>query len=83
MEGGKYQMSGFCRRNRRGHGFRIAHLAYHNNIHILAEGLLERSMKILGINADFPLVNKGFIGLKNIFNRVFNRNNVLFAFIID
>ena len=40
-------------------------------------------MKIFGINADFTLVDYGFIGYIYMFNRVLNRDNVARLLVVN
>ena len=40
-------------------------------------------MERKGVKADFPLFNHRLVVFKNVFNRVFKRNNVFFEITID
>ena len=77
MQSGKNEMAGFGGSNGSGNGFRSAHFTNHCDIHILAKHRQQSRLKILGINFHFPLVNNGPFFFKNIFNRVFNGDNML------
>ena len=54
----------------------IAHFADQNHIHIFPKNFFQRNVKIFGVNPDFPLINNGFIGDIDMFNRIFNGDNI-------
>src|SRR3989344_1310491 len=60
----------------RGHCFRGAHFADQDHIYVLAENRFECHMKIAGIDADFSLIDYGFIRNIHMFNRIFDGDNI-------
>ncbi len=75
----KDEVSRFCGSYRSGHSFRPAHLAYHQNINVLPKGRLQSRRKILRVHAHFSLLYQRLFRLVYVFNRVFNRENMLHA----
>ncbi len=76
-------MSGLSRGYRSCNCFLSAHLPHHGNIHVLAEHLAQRNVKVLRIDVNFALVNHGLLRLKDVFNRVFNRHDVVGTLRVD
>ena len=83
MQSGKHQVSGLGRSYRRRDCFRIAHFTDHQDIGILTRNSLESRMEIGSVKLHFALINNRFLGLKNVFNRILNGDNVLKSFQID
>ena len=60
--------------------FKIAHLADQNDVRILTQRTAQRIRKRRDIHTDFTLVNNAGRMFKAVFNRIFNRNDMCFAF---
>src|SRR3990167_11345685 len=60
-----------------------AHFTNEEDVDILTERRGKRRRKIFCVDAYFSLVDKRLLGFENIFDRVFNRDNVLHALGVD
>ena len=76
-------MAGVRRAHCGGERGRVAHFAEHDDIGVLAQNMFQRAVKIRSVETDFALFNHGLIILENKFNRVFERNDVLFEVAVD
>ena len=80
MQAGKNQMAGFRGSHGRGDGFAVAHFTDHDNIRILAKkGQGEMEIRV---SADFALGNDAAVLHEKIFDRVFDRDDVICALMI-
>ena len=57
----KDQVSRFCRRNRKGDGFRVAHLTDEQDVRVFAQRGAQCVRKALRVSAQLPLVDKGHL----------------------
>ena len=78
MQGAQTQMPGFRERDRVLHRLSRAHLADHDHIGRLPQHIFQRDFERLGIDADFALRDDTAFVLMNIFDGVFDRDNVPF-----
>ena len=62
---------------------RIAHFTNHDDIGILPQDVLERVMERKRVQADLTLFNDALVVLENVFNRIFQCDDVLFKAGID
>jgi len=61
----------------------IPHFADHDDVRVLAQNVPERMMERNRVQADLPLFNHRLIVFKNVFNRVFQRNDMLFEITVN
>ena len=59
MQGGEYQMSGFCCCDGSGNRIKVTHLPHKDDVRILTERRTERISIGIGIQPDLPLVYDG------------------------
>ena len=76
MERGKNQMPRLGRSHRSRDRFRIAHLADHNNVGVLPQDRPQSVVKRKGVHPDFSLGDDAPVLGKNIFNRVFDGDDM-------
>ena len=67
----------------RGKADGIAHFTEHDDVRVLPQDIFERVMKRLRVQSDFALFNDTLVVFKNKFNRVFERDDVLFEIAVD
>ncbi len=79
----EHQVSGFSGSDRGGDSLRIAHLADHHNIGILPKNTTESGVEVWGIKFNLALINDGFLGFENIFNRILDGNDMFESFQVD
>ena len=74
-------------RVRRAHGRReadrVAHFTDHDDVRVLAQNVFERVMKRKRVEADLPLFDDRLVVFKHVFDRVFQRDDVLFEVGVD
>ena len=61
----------------------VAHFADHDDVRVLAQNMFERVMKGKRVEADFALFDDRLVVFKNEFDRVFQRDDVLFEIGVD
>src|SRR5436305_1543450 len=76
VDGGQHEMPGFGGIQSQAHGLRLAHLAYHQHIGVLAQGVEEGLLEGRGVPADFALTNVGHSWAEGVFNRALDRDDV-------
>src|SRR3989344_5357252 len=76
-------MSGLGSSNRSRNSFRIAHFSNHHDISILAKDSCKSSMEVRGVDFDFALLDQRLLRFVDIFDRIFNSNDVLQPLAID
>ena len=76
-------MAGFRRGQNRRHGFRVAHFTHQNDIGILPQNAAQRVNEIGRIAAHLYLFDDRLRVRVVIFNRIFNRDNVESAALVD
>ena len=79
----EHQVTCFSCRQGGGDGFDIAHLTDEDHIGVLAHSRTHSRGEIIGINADFTLINHGLLVMVNDFNGIFNGHDVDFTVFID
>src|SRR5580692_815272 len=79
VQGGQNQMAGFGCENRGGNGFEVAHFADQNDVGILTQGSAQRGGERSGVDFDFALIDETFFVAVQIFDRVFDGDDVLGA----
>jgi hypothetical protein len=79
VERREHQVAGLGGGNCGRHGLWRAHLAYHQHVDVLAKDRLQRRLEVGGVDAHFALVDERFFIIKKIFDRVFDRDDVLGA----
>jgi hypothetical protein len=77
VKGRENQVAGFACRQRDAHGVRIAHFTYDDEIRRLSDSRSQGGRKIWGIDPDFDLFDDAPPVGMLIFDRVFNRDDVL------
>src|SRR3989344_5118529 len=77
MQSGKYQVAGLSGCNSSRHRLWITHLANHHNIGILTEDTMESCGEIWRIDLHLALIDNGFLGFEDVFNRIFDGNDML------
>ncbi len=83
MQSGQYQVAGFGGMQSGLHRLLIAHLADQDHVRVLAQGVFEGGGEILGVTADFPLVDDRFAVLVEEFNGVLHGDDVHGALVVD
>ena len=83
MKRTEHEVTGFRRGNGGPDGFDIAHLPHQNHIGILAERGPERSEKALCVVTDLELADEALIVPIDKLDRVFNRDDVALANLVD
>lgn len=79
MKGSEDEMPRFRRRQCRIHGLPVAHFADKQYIRVLAQRFPYPFGKGLEVNPIFPLADKGQLPRHDIFNGIFQRNDVAAA----
>ena len=77
------EVPGFRGGYRRRHGLRAAHFSDQEHVHILAESGKQRGGEIFRVDADLALVDERLLGLKNVLDGVFYRDDVFHALDVD
>jgi hypothetical protein len=67
----------------RGNGLGIAHLAHDNHVRVLAQHVDERPIERMHVRQHLLLHHNGAFVFVNEFNRVFNRDDLAAALIVD
>ena len=83
MQGCKHQMAGFRGDQRRFDGLQVTHFTHENHIRILTEDGFQTIGKGAGILPDLTLVDNALVGGVNIFNGIFQGDNMLALGMID
>src|SRR3984957_15586211 len=83
VQGGQHQVAGFGGENRGGNGFQVAHFADQNDVRVLTQSSAQRGGERGGVDFDFALVDETFFVAVQIFDRVFDGDDVLGAQRID
>ena len=83
VQRGEHEVAGFRRGDRRFHRFQVAHFADENDVRVLAEGAPEGLAERGDIHADFALGDDGFLVAVVILDRVFDRDDVAIARLVD
>jgi len=71
------EVTGFGEGDRVFHGFAVADLADQDDIGRLAQRVLQRREPVVGVDADLALGDDGFPVLVHVFDRVFDRDDVV------
>lgn len=83
MERAENQVTGF----RSGKGeldrFQVAHFSDHDDVWIFPERTTEGFCEGLGVGMDFALVDLAAFRFENVFDRIFEREDVVFAVFVD
>ena len=61
----------------------VAHFAHQNDVRVFTHGMLQGDFPALHINADFSLVDDRLVVLKEVFDRVFDGQDVASASMVD
>ena len=61
----------------------VAHLANHNHVRILAHYVNQGAFKTQGVEANLALFDDGLFVLKNVFDWIFERDDVAFLVLVD
>ena len=61
----------------------IAHFAHEYDVRILTHGMFESGIPIKNVDADLALVDDGLLVLEEVFNRVFNREDMHALALVD
>ena len=83
MQRGDHQMAGFCGGHGDAHGFIIAHLTKQDDIRRLAQGGPQRIYIAFRIRGDFTLAHDAFLMGMQVFQRILQRDDMLFHICID
>src|SRR5208283_497738 len=73
------QVAGGRRRDGQFDGFQVAHFADENNVRVFAQRAAQSRGKGLGMHADFTVTYQTTFAFVDEFNRVFERDDVVFA----
>ena len=60
-------------------GFQVAHFADEDDVRVFAQRAAQRGGKGFGVHADFAVVHQAVLAFVDEFNRVFDRDDVVFA----
>src|SRR3984957_10279390 len=83
VQGGQNQVAGFGGENRGGNGFQVAHFADQNDVRVLTQSSAQRGGERRGVDFDFALVDETLFVAVQIFDRVFDGDDVLGAQRVD
>ena len=83
MQGAEHQVAGFCRRERQGDGFQVAHFAHHDDVRVFTEGSAEGPREGFRVFMHFALVDVAVFGGNQVFDGVFKRDDVVVAVLVD
>lgn len=83
MEGGQDEVAGICGAHGGAEAGGVAHFADHDDIGVLAEHVFEPHGEGEGIEADFALFDGALVIVEDIFDGVFERDDVLFEVGVD
>ena len=83
MQCRKGQVTRFGNGQRTAHGLVIAHFADKHHVRVLTEGHLQGHGKAVRIATNFTLVDHATLVLVQEFNRVFDRKDMLVAFLVN
>ncbi len=83
VQRGENQVSGFGSGHRYLYGFIISHFSKQNHIRALAQGSPQSRNIAVGIGADLPLADNALFMLVQIFQRVFQRDNMFLEISVD
>src|SRR5262249_35693648 len=73
----------FSSRQRRGDRFKVSHFADHDDVRVLPKHVLERIGERKRVLVDFALLNKCLFVSVEVFDRIFDSDNVTIALIVD
>ena len=62
---------------------RVAHFADHDDVRVLAQHVFERMVKRQSVQPDFALFDDALVVLEDEFDRIFQRDDVLFEIGVD
>src|SRR5277367_709384 len=83
VQGGQHQVAGFGGQDGGGDGFQVAHFADQDDVRVLAQCSAQRGGEGRGVHFHFALVDETFFIAVQIFDRVFDGDDVLGAQRID
>src|SRR5580704_1017454 len=83
VQGGQNQVAGFGGENRGGNGFQVAHFADQHDVGVLTQSSAQRGGERRGVDFDFALVDETLFVAVQIFDRVFDGDDVLGAQRVD
>ena len=83
VQGGEDQMAGLRRRHGRRDGFVIPHLAEEDDVGTLPEGSPQSRHIAMGVGADLPLADNALFMAVQVFQRVFQCDDVLLHIAVD
>src|SRR5580658_3871485 len=83
VQGGQHQVAGFGCKNGGGNGFQVAHFADQDDVRVLAKCSAQRGGEGRGVHFDFALVDETLFIAVQIFDRVFDGDDVLGAQRVD
>ena len=83
VQGGEHQVAGVCCADRRLERDRVAHFAYHDDVGILTQDVLQARLEAAGVETDFALLDDGLVVLEDEFDGIFQCDDVLFEVGVD
>jgi len=79
MQRGDHEVAGVGGREGGHERLAVAHFADHDDIGVLAHDVDERPLETQRVEPDLALFNNRLFVLENVFDRVFQRNDVAFS----
>ena len=76
MQGRQAQVAGQRMQQRMLHRFAVSHLADHDQIGRFAQGIRQRLVVALGVDADLALVDDRLLVLEQVFDRILERQDM-------
>src|SRR5207302_1356460 len=83
VQSGERQVAGFRDTQGGFNGLEVAHFADEHHVGVFAQGSAERIRKGVRVRVNFALIDEAFLVVVQKFDRVFDRNHVLFALGVD
>ena len=72
-------MTGFGGGDGEGDGFQIAHFPDHDHVGVFPQRAAQGAGEGFGVDVDLPLVDVASLGFDDVFDRVFQRDDVIVA----
>ena len=76
VQGGEHKVPGFRRRDGKVDGFQVAHFPDQDHVRVLAQHVLERVGKAVGVHIQFALVDERHVVVVHKLGGVFHRHDV-------
>lgn len=83
VECAKDKVPGFCSGEGELNGFKVAHFSDHDDIGVFTEGTAESLGEGIGVGVDFALIDVATCGFEDVFDGVFEGEDVIFAVLVD